>query len=139
MEDLPTAANAMAARVALTPATICSVAAETFDATLQARVAERLRANTYSALRSIQCTVENMVVVLSGRVPSYFLKQVAQSLAARAAPEARIVNRITVTAAYRLPSPYSASETPMLPLPRASSNHWGVDQLEAAPALGAVA
>jgi osmotically-inducible protein OsmY len=48
-------------------------------------VARALCATGYGSLRGIAVTVRDRVVILEGRVPSYYLKQVAQA-AARAVP-----------------------------------------------------
>ena len=50
----------------------------------------RLRATGYGPLRGIEVTVQARLVILGGRVPSYYLKQVAQA-AAMAVPGARQV------------------------------------------------
>jgi hypothetical protein len=50
------------------------------DRTLQADVFMRLHATGFAALRSIDCRVRNGVVELSGDVPSFYCKQIAQSV-----------------------------------------------------------
>jgi osmotically-inducible protein OsmY len=44
-------------------------------------VERALRATGYRPLRGIRVTVEGRLVILRGRVPSYYLKQVAQTTA----------------------------------------------------------
>jgi osmotically-inducible protein OsmY len=60
------------------------------DLCLAERVGRALRATGYGPLRGIEVTVHARLVILSGRVPSYSLKQVAQT-AALAVPGARQV------------------------------------------------
>ena len=51
------------------------------DARLAERVARALRATGYGALRGVVISVSARVVMLLGRVPSYYLKQIAQATA----------------------------------------------------------
>lgn len=51
------------------------------DPRLAARVECALRATGFGPLRSVEVTVHERIVVLGGRVPSYYLKQVAQTTA----------------------------------------------------------
>jgi osmotically-inducible protein OsmY len=51
------------------------------DLRLAERVARALRATGYGPLRDIEVTVQARLVLLAGRVPSYYLKQVAQTTA----------------------------------------------------------
>jgi osmotically-inducible protein OsmY len=60
------------------------------DLCLAERVERALRATGYGPLRGIEVTVGECLVILGGRVPSYYLKQVAQSTAL-AVPGARQV------------------------------------------------
>jgi hypothetical protein len=48
------------------------------DDRLQASAITALRASGYRALWNLLCTVRDGVIVVSGTVPSYFLKQKAQ-------------------------------------------------------------
>ena len=57
---------------------------------------ERLRRSGYLALRHVACIARDDVVYLDGRLPSYFLKQVAQEIAARVEGVRRVINRIDV-------------------------------------------
>lgn len=60
-------------------------------------VARLLRESPYSALRAIEVDVDREgVLTLAGRAPTYFLKQVAQTVACRGAGVDRIRNRIEV-------------------------------------------
>jgi osmotically-inducible protein OsmY len=51
------------------------------DLRLAERVERALRATGYGPLRGIEVTVHGRLVILGGRVPSYHLKQVAQTTA----------------------------------------------------------
>ena len=48
---------------------------------LAERVGRALRATGYDPLRDIEVTVHERLVILRGRAPSYYLKQVAQATA----------------------------------------------------------
>jgi osmotically-inducible protein OsmY len=52
-----------------------------------------------AALRDVRCAFRSGVLVLRGQVPSYFLKQVAQSAMTGLEGVQRVVNRIDVTTA----------------------------------------
>jgi hypothetical protein len=58
----------------------------------------RLRGARYSVLRRVSCEYRAGVLTLRGRLPSYFLKQMAQALLAGTEGVGRIDNRIEVTA-----------------------------------------
>jgi len=51
------------------------------DIHLVGRVERALHATGYCQLRRIEVTVQARMVILAGRVPSYYLKQVAQTAA----------------------------------------------------------
>ena len=53
----------------------------------------------YPALRSISCECRGRELILRGRLPSYFLKQMAQSAVAHLPGVDRVVNQIEVIAA----------------------------------------
>lgn len=55
-----------------------------------------LRSNPYLALKNVTCDYREGVLTLRGCLPSYYLKQVAQTAVARVACGARIVNEIEV-------------------------------------------
>src|SRR5690349_11610121 len=55
------------------------------NAQLLARVDQALRATGYLSLRELKCTVGEGLVTLRGRLPSYYMKQVAH-VAVRAVP-----------------------------------------------------
>jgi osmotically-inducible protein OsmY len=69
-------------------------AARQFDILVE--VDRILQSSCYSALRSVNYGLSNGRLVLEGRVPSYFMKQVAQQLVASVAEEDLIDNQIVV-------------------------------------------
>jgi hypothetical protein len=59
--------------------------------------AERvLRQSGYVALRRVQCEWQDGVIALGGKVPSFFLKQMAQTLVSQVLGVRRVNNRIKV-------------------------------------------
>jgi hypothetical protein len=60
-------------------------------------VCERLRGSGYSFLRGVKCEVHGGIAVLSGNVPTFHLKQVAQVLASHTPGVQQIENRLHVT------------------------------------------
>jgi osmotically-inducible protein OsmY len=59
----------------------------------------RLRDTTYPALKRISCEFHNGVAVLRGSVPTFYLKQVAQSVVRKLDEVKQIDNRIDVAGA----------------------------------------
>jgi len=60
--------------------------------------AERcLRGHSYLALRNLSCAYRDGVLILSGRLPTYYLKQLAQTAVAQIVGVERIDNQIEVT------------------------------------------
>jgi len=68
--------------------------------------AGRLRDSSHQAVRRLQCSYENGILALDGRLPSFYLKQVAQTLVSGLEGVERIQNRIDVVR------------------PSGTSNHW---------------
>jgi len=58
----------------------------------------RLRKSGYLAHHTVACKVHGTVIVLLGTLPSYYLKQLAQSIAAEVQRDLEVVNRIEVAA-----------------------------------------
>lgn len=56
----------------------------------------RLRTSTYIALRDVRCFRDGGVVVLCGRVPTFFLKQLAQEIVRHTDGDCRIINELEV-------------------------------------------
>lgn len=61
----------------------------------------RLRCNSYLALKNVSCEFREGVLTLRGCLPSYYLKQMAQTAVARLDGVDRIVNEIMVVASPR--------------------------------------
>jgi BON domain len=67
------------------------------DQTCEALVRAELRQSPYGAIRTVACQMNGGVLTLSGSVPSYYLKQVAQRLALNVLRDAgEIVNQLRV-------------------------------------------
>ena len=66
------------------------------DLCLAERVERALRATGYGPLRGIEVTVHARLVILDGRVPSYYLKQVAQTSALAVPGVRRVRNDLDV-------------------------------------------
>jgi osmotically-inducible protein OsmY len=61
----------------------------------------RLRSNGYLAMKNVSCDYENGILTLRGCVPSYFLKQMAQTAVARMPGVERVINDIVVISSPR--------------------------------------
>jgi hypothetical protein len=59
-------------------------------------ILRRLQTSSYLPLRLIHCSAEGPRVVLRGRVPSYYLKQLAQTLAGQCIGVPSVDNRLEV-------------------------------------------
>ena len=79
---------------------------------IEASVLQSLRLASYSALRRVHCEFHEGVVTLRGWLPSYYLKQLAQTLATKVAGVEQIVNRIAVD---RHPANDNSRERPQSP------------------------
>jgi hypothetical protein len=67
------------------------------DQAREALVQTELAKSPYEAIRSVSCRMNDGVLTLSGRVPSYYLKQIAQRLALNALGEGVVlVNQLQV-------------------------------------------
>jgi osmotically-inducible protein OsmY len=68
------------------------------DANPLATEAERiLTTSGYGDLRNLRCECQDGVISIRGRLPSFFLKQMAQTLVARLSGVRRVNNQIKVT------------------------------------------
>jgi osmotically-inducible protein OsmY len=59
----------------------------------------QLRSNAYLALKNVSCDYHDGVLTLRGCLPSYFLKQMAQTAVARLDGVRQVVNEIVVVTA----------------------------------------
>jgi osmotically-inducible protein OsmY len=66
------------------------------DPRLAQRIEHALRASGYWPLRGIEVTVHEHLVILAGRVPSYYLKQIAQETALSASGVDQVRNDLEV-------------------------------------------
>lgn len=60
------------------------------------RVVRAWRGSRHAALLNIHCTVRDGVLVIHGRVPTFYAKQMAQSLARKVEGVQHIENRVEV-------------------------------------------
>lgn len=63
---------------------------------VQRAARQRLTKTGYPVLRNIDCSVSDDRIVLRGRVPSFYHKQLAQETVRRTSQEKQIVNHIEV-------------------------------------------
>jgi hypothetical protein len=68
---------------------------------IECEVEDRLSRSGYLALRDVSCHDRGGVIVLRGRLPSQYLKQVAQTLASGVEGVNRVVNLIKVSVRAR--------------------------------------
>jgi hypothetical protein len=66
------------------------------DDALRRAALERLQSSHYSALRQLGCEVTEAVIVLTGIVPTYYLKQMAQTIILRLEGIRSMVNLVEV-------------------------------------------
>ena len=66
------------------------------DDGLRALVLAALRSTGYPALRDLECRVRAGVVILSGVVPSYYLKQMVQAVIVRVGRVGEVRNLVRV-------------------------------------------
>jgi osmotically-inducible protein OsmY len=86
----------------LAPARADHEAATSTPRTAIVREAEkRLRQSSYLALRDVCCLASDGVVVLHGRLPSFYLKQIAQEIVCSLDGVRQVVNRIEVFEPWR--------------------------------------
>ncbi len=78
------------------PASALRLAQDLVDLCLAERVAQALRASGYPPLHAIEVSVRDQVVILQGCVPSYYLKQLAQTVAMETAGVRNLRNDVQV-------------------------------------------
>ncbi len=66
------------------------------DGDLEHELTQRLGDCGHPELRRISVSVDGQRVVLSGRVPTFFLKQMAQETARQVCPDRRVYNEVDV-------------------------------------------
>ncbi len=67
------------------------------DRQLHAAATAALTSSQYGALRKLDCQVADGVVEISGTVPSFYLKQLAQAAVMHLYPEAQVRNLVEVS------------------------------------------
>lgn len=72
---------------------------ERLDREIEQDAAHRLRHSGYAVLTGVTCQCNQGVLTLSGTMPSFYLKQMAQEIARRLVNVDRVVNRIKVSTA----------------------------------------
>ncbi|MDX2035860.1 MAG: BON domain-containing protein [Isosphaeraceae bacterium] len=65
------------------------------------RARVRLRSSPYLSVRSVACVADEAGVRLTGRLPSYYLKQIAQEAAFSVAGETPVFNEVVVERVHR--------------------------------------
>jgi len=86
----------------LTPETVARESFSDYCFSTIGRTAEnRFRASGYLALRDVSCIATNGVAYLHGCLPTYYLKQLAQEIAATVEGVSLVVNKIDVKAPAR--------------------------------------
>lgn len=73
------------------------------------RVRQVLAKSPYLPLRDLQCDYDAGVVSLRGKVPTFYLKQLAQTLMQRIAGVEQVANRIEVVEPGQTPLPRTAA------------------------------
>jgi hypothetical protein len=68
----------------------------TLSAAIQSRAAQALRQSSHPALRALTVQETEQAIVISGRVSSYYLKQLAQEMIMQVRSGRDLVNRVTV-------------------------------------------
>jgi hypothetical protein len=81
------------------------------DRVLHEAAIEGLRRSGYRALSEVQCEVNGAMVALSGVVPSFFLKQIAQAIILRMGNVNGLINHLEVQSSDR----HSSLREPMPP------------------------
>ena len=66
---------------------------------IQGQVVGCLRTSPYRELAGVRCRIHRGVATLEGEVSSYYLKQIAQSIACRVSGVVRVLNQIHVRTA----------------------------------------
>jgi osmotically-inducible protein OsmY len=70
--------------------------AKDFDHSLRHQVEKTYRETGYAALKRIHCRVENGIVELTGDVPSFYFKQIAQEVLLTLTHVQGVENRLRV-------------------------------------------
>jgi hypothetical protein len=74
----------------------------TLSVAISSRAAQALRHSSHPALRALIVEETEQAIVISGRVSSYYLKQLAQEVIMQVRTGRDLVNRVTVEKVERL-------------------------------------
>jgi len=66
------------------------------DRSLEEAAQSTLRESPYHQLRGVQCEARNGVLILRGQVPSFHMKQLAQTVVQNLGNDVQVDNRIDV-------------------------------------------
>lgn len=66
------------------------------DAAVESEIQQLLDRSNYLAIRRVRCEFHDGRLILNGRVPTYYLKQVAQTIVRQVPAVRRIDNRVDV-------------------------------------------
>ena len=69
------------------------------NAHLEREVCERFGQSGHLELRRVSVTVDEKSVSLSGSVPTYYMKQMAQETARKVCPDRKVFNQLVVASA----------------------------------------
>lgn len=70
---------------------------ESLQRATRTRLRERLRGTGYAALANVDCEVAGGEIILHGVAPTYYLKQLAQTIARDHPDVSRVQNRLQVS------------------------------------------
>ncbi|TWT90105.1 BON domain protein [Pseudobythopirellula maris] len=87
------------------------------DALIVHQAEKKLGSSSHLFLRHVRCDAQRGVLTLDGTVPSFYLKQTAQSLVEHVDGVNQIVNELVVV------NPYGVSSEPMRQKPVASAGY----------------
>ncbi len=85
------------------PHTLGKTSEGTHPSEIEHKTQDALSRSGYLALRDVSCVSSEGVIFLHGRVPSFYLKQVAQEIAFGAEGVRRVINRIEVLSRHTGP------------------------------------
>jgi osmotically-inducible protein OsmY len=72
------------------------------DLCLAERIEQALRATGYASLRAVEVSASGGVVILQGRVPTYYLKQLAQATVMEVPGVQELRNDVEVVRSWRI-------------------------------------
>lgn len=85
-------------KISAFPTASCEISTSSHSSMICRKAEEKLRRSAYLALRDVSCTAKGHALYLRGHLPSYYLKQVAQTVALGVEGVRHVVNLIEVVA-----------------------------------------